>query len=148
MKTTRTGTAPKVSRQRLGNRPTFRPSNGREIVKPRPKTAKPPEAAEPEWNLRLYVAGSTPASDAAFSNLQQICELHLPERYRIEVIDLVKNPQIAREDQIVAVPMVVRQRPLPVRTIIGDMSNTERALAGLDLLRPGLSGAAKSRIVR
>ena len=86
-----------------------------------------------DWNLCLYVAGSAPESAAALRNLTQICEAHLAGRYRIDVIDLVKNPRIAREDQIVVLPTVVRKQPLPLRKIIGDLSNTERALAGLDL---------------
>ena len=86
-----------------------------------------------EWELWLYVAGPTPKSAAVFRNLEQICEEHLAGRYRIKVIDLVKNPQIARDEQIVAVPTVVRKYPLPSRKIIGDLSNTERVLAGLDL---------------
>jgi circadian clock protein KaiB len=97
-----------------------------------PRTAKRSEAA-PDWNLCLYIAGTTPKSAAAFRNLEQICEEHLAGRYHIEVIDLMKNPQIARDDQIVAVPTVVRRRPLPIRKIIGDLSNTGRVLAGLDL---------------
>jgi circadian clock protein KaiB len=87
----------------------------------------------PDWNLCLYVAGPTPKSAAAFRNLEQICEEHLGGRYHINIIDLMKNPQIARDDQIIAVPTVVRKRPLPIRKIVGDLSNTERVLAGLDL---------------
>jgi len=93
----------------------------------------PLEAALPDWNLWLYVAGPTPICAAAFRNLKQICEEHLGGRYHITVIDLMKNPQIARDDQIIAVPAVVRKRPLPIRKIIGDLSNTRRVLAGLDL---------------
>jgi circadian clock protein KaiB len=85
------------------------------------------------WTLRLYVAGQSPKSLAAFSNLQAICEEHLPGRYRIEVIDLLEQPQLARGDQILAIPTVVRRLPLPIRKIIGDLSDTERALVGLDL---------------
>jgi circadian clock protein KaiB len=85
------------------------------------------------WNLCLYVAGRTSESAAAFRNLKQICEEHLAGRYHIEVIDLLKNPRIGRDDQIVAVPTVVRKRPLPLRKIIGDLSDTESAVAGLDL---------------
>lgn len=89
----------------------------------------------PDWHLQLYVAGPTPKSAAAFRNLERICEEHLAGRYHIEVIDLIKNPQIARYDQIIAVPTVVRKSPPPVRKVIGDLSNTERVLAGLDLRR-------------
>jgi circadian clock protein KaiB len=85
------------------------------------------------WRLRLYVAGATRRSFVAFRNLRQICEEHLPGQYDIELIDLVKNPQIACADQIVALPALVRIQPLPVRKIIGDLSDTERVLAGLGL---------------
>ncbi len=85
------------------------------------------------WQLRLYVAGQTPKSLAAFSNLKKICENHLKGRYRIEVIDLVERPQLSRGDQIVAIPTLVRKLPVPVRKIIGDLSDTERVLVGLDL---------------
>lgn len=88
------------------------------------------------WELRLYVAGQTPKSIAAFSNLKRICEEHLPGRYRIEVIDLVQNPKLARDDQIVAIPTLVRKLPDPIRKIIGDLSDAERTLVGLQL-RPG-----------
>ena len=85
------------------------------------------------WNLRLYVAGQTARAIAAFANLQKICEEHVPGQYRIEVIDLLRNPQLARGDQILAVPTLVRKLPKPARKIIGDLSNTERVLVGLDL---------------
>ena len=85
------------------------------------------------WHLRLYVAGQTPKSLTAFSNLKVICENHLKGRYRIEVIDLVEQPQLSKGDQIVAIPTLVRRLPVPVRKIIGDLSNTERVLVGLDL---------------
>lgn len=83
--------------------------------------------------LRLYVAGQTPKSLAAMSNLRRICDEHLKGRYRIEVIDLVKNPQLAQGDQILAIPTLVKKLPVPVRKIIGDLSNTDRVLVGLDL---------------
>jgi circadian clock protein KaiB len=85
------------------------------------------------WQLRLYVAGQTPKSLLAFSNLKQICETHLKGQYRIEVIDLVERPLLSRGDQIVAIPTLVRKLPVPVRKIIGDLSDTERVLVGLDL---------------
>ena len=85
------------------------------------------------WRLRLYVAGQTPKSLSAFANLKRICETHLAGRYEIEVIDLVINPQLASGDQILAIPTLVRQLPAPMRKIIGDLSNTERVLVGLDL---------------
>ena len=85
------------------------------------------------WQLRLYVAGQTPKSLTAFGNLKQICENHLKGRYRITVIDLMEQPQLAKGDQILAIPTVVRKLPKPVRTIIGNLSETEHALVGLDL---------------
>jgi circadian clock protein KaiB len=85
------------------------------------------------WDLRLYVAGQTPRAIAALENLKRICEEHLAGQYRIEVVDLLQNPQLARGDQILAVPTLVRKLPEPVRKIIGDLSNTERVLVGLDL---------------
>ena len=85
------------------------------------------------WDLRLYVAGQTPKSMAAVANLKKLCEEHLAGRYRVEVIDLVKNPQLARGDQILAIPTLVRRLPEPMRKIIGDMSNQERVLVGLDV---------------
>src|ERR1700675_1599173 len=94
--------------------------------------AAPPSAGQ-TYRLRLYVAGQTPKSVLAFSNLKQICEDHLQGRYEIEVIDLLENPQLARGDQILAVPTLVRRLPEPIKRIIGDLSNTERVLVGLDL---------------
>ncbi|MBK1620366.1 hypothetical protein CKO42_18360 [Lamprobacter modestohalophilus] len=85
------------------------------------------------WTLRLYVAGQTPKSLAAFANLQAMCEAHLSGRYQIEVIDLLEKPHLAQGDQILAIPTVVRRLPLPMRKIIGDLSDTERAIVGLDL---------------
>ena len=85
------------------------------------------------WELRLYVAGQTPKSVAAFANLKKLCEEHLKGKYRIEVIDLLKNPQLAKGDQIFAIPTLVRKLPQPLKKIIGDLSNTERVLVGLDL---------------
>jgi circadian clock protein KaiB len=101
-------------------------------------TAKKPAARasrRPDklWRLRLYVAGQTPKSLTAFSNLKEICETHLSGRYRIEVIDLVEQPQLSKGDQILAIPTLVRKLPQPVRKIIGDLSDTERVLVGLDL---------------
>ena len=89
--------------------------------------------AEREWELRLYVAGQTPKSLAAFANLKKICEEHLAGEYHIEVIDLLKNPQLASGDQILAIPTLVRKLPEPIRKIIGDLSNTDRVLVGLDI---------------
>ncbi len=86
-----------------------------------------------KWNLRLYVAGQTPKSMTAFANLKKLCEEHLAGKYKIEVIDLLKNPQLARGDQIFAIPTLVRKLPQPLKKIIGDLSNTERVLVGLDI---------------
>ncbi len=94
-----------------------------------------------EYNLRLYVAGQTPKSLQAFANLKQICEEHLQGRYQIEVIDLVENPQLAKGDQILAIPTLVRKLPEPLRKIIGDLSNTERVLVGLDLFPKSFDSA-------
>jgi circadian clock protein KaiB len=93
------------------------------------------------WELRLYVAGTTPKSLAAFANLKRICEEHLAGRYTIEIIDLCKQPQLARGHQILAIPTLVRKLPEPIRKIIGDLSNTERVLVGLDIQPAGSSGA-------
>ena len=104
---------------------------------PAKKPAKRRTAAEPGshplWHLRLYVMDQTPTAQAALANLKQICETHLKGRYRIRVIDLVKHPQLAKGDQILAIPTVVRRLPNPVRIIIGNLSDTERVLVGLDL---------------
>ena len=90
-------------------------------------------ASAKEWELRLYIAGKTPRAVKAFENLQCICEEHLAGRYHIEIIDLLETPALAKGDQIVAVPTLVRHLPEPVRKIIGDLSNTERVLVGLDI---------------
>jgi len=87
--------------------------------------------------MRLYVAGQTPNSLTAFENLKKICEEHLECKYKIEVIDLLKNPQLARDHQIIAVPTLIRKLPTPVKKIIGNLSNTEKVLVGLDLRRVG-----------
>jgi circadian clock protein KaiB len=85
------------------------------------------------WDLRLYVAGQTPKSIVALANLRKICEAHLQDEYHIEVIDLVRNPQLARKDQIIAIPTLVRNLPQPIKKIIGDLSNTEKVLLGLEV---------------
>jgi circadian clock protein KaiB len=99
------------------------------------------------WDLRLYVAGKTARSVAAFENLSRLCEEHLSGKYKIEVVDLLAHPQLAKGDQIVAIPTLVRKIPQPIRKVIGDLSNVERTLAGLQL-RPthdgtGSAGQAK-----
>jgi circadian clock protein KaiB len=88
-----------------------------------------------EYELRLYVAGLTPKAIRAFANLQKICDEHLAGRYSIEVIDLLTNPQLGHGDQILAIPTLVRRLPQPIKKIIGDLSNTERVMVGLDLRR-------------
>lgn len=103
---------------------TQRASNG---------TSSQPDTDGSSWNLRLYVAGQTPRSLSAFKNLKEICEEYLKGKYHIEVIDLMENPTLARGDQILAVPTLVRKLPQPIRKIIGDLSNTERVLVGLDI---------------
>jgi circadian clock protein KaiB len=97
-----------------------------------------PREVEETWELRLYTAGQTPKSLAAFANLKRLCEEHLKGRYTIEVIDLTRNPQLAAGDQIVAIPTLVRKLPEPLRRIVGDLRDTERTLVGLQL-RPAKS---------
>jgi len=92
-----------------------------------------PEPDDQVWLLRLYVAGQTPKSLTAFANLKKICEEHLAGKYRIEVVDLAADPSLARQDQILAIPTLVRQLPPPVKKIIGDLSNKERVLVGLEI---------------
>lgn len=89
------------------------------------------------FDLRLYVAGQTPKAVRAFANLRKICDEHLEGRYRIEVIDLLENPTLGQGDQILALPTLVRRLPVPIKKIIGDLSNTERVLVGLDLRERG-----------
>jgi len=99
------------------------------IVKPKSQ----PNTGGEKWELRLYVAGQTPKSIKAFANLSRICEEKLAGRYRIEVVDLLENPQLAAGHQILAIPTLVRTMPPPIRKIIGDLSNTDRTLVGLDI---------------
>jgi len=110
--------------------------------RPAPRTSTPrtlpiPTPVPPVWELRLYVAGQTQKSLRAFANLNQLCEKHLQGRYRIEVVDLLEHPHLARGAQIVAVPTLVVNLPEPVRKIIGDLSDTERVLVGLALQQVG-----------
>jgi len=100
----------------------------------RTKKEIPVKKANDKWILRLYVAGQSPKALTAFTNLKKICDEQLMGKYSIEVIDLLINPQLGAEDQILALPTLVRKLPVPVRKIIGDLSNTERVLVGLDLL--------------
>jgi circadian clock protein KaiB len=98
------------------------------------KAAKIAASADNDkWQLRLYTAGQTPKSLAAFRNLKKVCEEHLAGRYEIEVVDLMANPRLAKDHQIVAIPTLVRKLPDPIRKIVGDLSDTERALVGLEL---------------
>jgi circadian clock protein KaiB len=110
-------------------------------TKPPKATASPPQEW---WELRLYVAGQTPKSVEAFANLKKICEEHLKGHYRIEVVDLLVNPTLARGDQILAVPTLVRQLPPPVKKVIGDFSSQEKVLVGLNL-RPVKATPARAR---
>ena len=95
--------------------------------------AQPPPESEPPWRLKLYVAGDTPKSLAAFANLKRVCEKYLSGLYHIETVDLHKNPALAKSDQIVALPSLVRLSPLPVKKVIGDLGSEERLSAGLNL---------------
>ncbi len=119
--------------------------------KSRPKAKKPasskssskngtvlPKDGLTYWSLRLYVAGQTPRSLTAFANLKRLCEEFLPGRHEIEVVDLMKEPELARGDEIVALPTLVRKLPEPIKRIIGDLSNTQRVLVGMDLV-PGVA---------
>jgi circadian clock protein KaiB len=105
------------------------------LNRPRATSKKSESSGEPDnvWNLRLYVAGQSPKSMRAFTNLKRFCDERLAGRYRIEVIDLLKDPQLAAGDQILAIPTLVRRLPAPIKKIIGDLSNEERTLVGLDL---------------
>jgi circadian clock protein KaiB len=97
------------------------------------RPVKVPKAKKEKWELRLYVAGNTPKSMSALSNLKRYCELHLKDKYTLEVVDLLVHPQLAAGDQILAIPTLVRKVPVPIRKIIGDLSNEEKVLVGLDI---------------
>jgi circadian clock protein KaiB len=111
-----------------------------ELSKKKTSKAKDKDKDKETWELRLYVAGQTPRSLAAFANLKKICEEHLADRYSIEVVDLVKHPQLAAGDQILAIPTLVRKLPSPIRKIVGDLRDTQKALVGLQL-RSSASGS-------
>jgi circadian clock protein KaiB len=115
---------------RTAARRTARPAQPRNVTGAGKRNGKSPDDL---WELRLYVAGQTAKSLAAFNNLTRFCETYLQGKYRIEVVDLMENPQLARDDQIVAIPTLVRKLPVPIRKIIGDLSSTERVLVGLQL---------------
>jgi circadian clock protein KaiB len=100
---------------------------------PRKKITKIPTPKLKKWRLKLYIAGQTTKSIVVFNNLKAICEEHLQGQYQIEIIDLLKNPQLAKGDQILAIPTLVRQLPQPIKKIIGDLSNTEKVLVGLNI---------------
>jgi len=119
-----------TTKQRKANGTKARPGNGDKAKSANGTKAKPGAA---EWELRLYIAGQSPKAMSALSNLQRICDEHLAGKYRIEVIDLLRNPALGRGDQILAIPTLVRRLPNPVKKIIGDLSSTQRVLVGLDL---------------
>ncbi len=106
-------------------------ANGKHDERDAPQSPLPEDSEQ--WELRLYTAGQTPKSVLAFKNLKRICDEHMPGRYHIEVIDLMENPRLAKDDQIVAIPTLVRRLPAPLRKIIGDLSDEERTLVGLQL---------------
>lgn len=108
-------------------------------MSPRPRKRRPEV-----WILRLYVAGNTARGSAALRNLEEFCEEHLPGRYKIEVVDLLEHPQLARGDQIFALPTLVRRLPPPMKKIIGDLSNQERLLVGLNLRRAASRGQGQA----
>ena len=113
------------------------------MKEPMPGTSRKSVQARPEmWHLRLYVAGQTPKSITAFANLKKLCEEHLKGQYTIEVIDLLENPKLAKGDQILAIPTLVRRLPPPLRKIIGDLSDTERVLVGLNIVPAESSDAS------
>ena len=119
---------------------TTKPIRSRKTAKDDPQpgnSLKSRPFKRPVWELRLYVAGMTPTSIRAFENLKRLCEEHMHGAYKIQVVDLLERPMLARGDQIIAVPTLVRRLPTPVKKIIGDLSNTERVLVGLDLRPAG-----------
>lgn len=104
-------------------------------AKPAGKKSPPARSAEPDgfWTMRLYVAGQSPRSVTAIANLRRICDEYVPGRYEVEIVDLLRNPELAKTDQIVAIPTLVKKLPIPVRHIIGDLSATERVVVSLEL---------------
>lgn len=125
------------SKRSSGPEKTRRRSKPRPELRARAAAAPKTRNARPHWELRLYVAGQTPKSLAAMSNLKRLVEGQLPGTYKIEIIDLLANPRLAKEDEIIAIPTLVRKLPYPVRKIIGDLSDTERTLVGLQLREVG-----------
>jgi circadian clock protein KaiB len=118
----------------ISKRPAGKPADDGSAQERKTKAAP---FKRPVWELRLYVAGMTPTSIRAFENLKRLCEEHMHGAYKIQVVDLLERPMLARGDQIIAVPTLVRRLPTPVKKIIGDLSNTERVLVGLDLRPAG-----------
>ena len=116
---------------------TSKPTRSPKTAKNGPEPGNNRPFKRPVWELRLYVAGMTPTSIRAFENLKRLCEEHMHGAYKIQVVDLLERPMLARGDQIIAVPTLVRRLPTPVKKIIGDLSNTERVLVGLDLRPAG-----------
>jgi circadian clock protein KaiB len=117
------------------------PSEAPRAAAPDSSTRAEQQDATDVWNLRLYIAGDSPKSKTALANLQRLCESHLDGKYHIEVVDLKSRPDLAKADQILALPTIIRKIPEPMKRIIGDLSNAERALIGLDLPRSKQLGA-------
>ena len=109
--------------------------SGKASRKPGAKRKKAPPSEEPHYLLRLYVTGQTPRSIQSVENLQRLCEKHLPGRFHLEVIDIYQQPALAAEGQIIAAPTLIKATPLPLRRLVGDFSDTERVVLGLDLKR-------------
>ena len=107
--------------------------SARKSAKPRSASPDAKSSEQKVWTLRLYVAGQTQKSLLAFANLKRLCDEHLPNRHKIEVVDLAREPQHAKNDQIIALPTLVRKIPEPIKRVIGDLSNSERVLLGLDM---------------
>lgn len=118
----------------VAKRPADKKTAAKKSVTKAAKKAAPVKKKPHAWMLRLYVAGQTPKSLAAFSNLKRMCEQHLTDQYEIEVIDLIQQPHLASTDQIVALPTLVRRLPAPIKRVVGDLSNTDRVLVGMDLV--------------
>jgi circadian clock protein KaiB len=128
--TARKKSAPKVKAKAKAAKAGSQPARTKSVKKA--PAAKKDSSAD-RWNLRLYVAGQTPRSVTAFANLKRLCEERLAGRYIIEVIDLAQQPQLAQSDQIIAIPTLVRKLPEPIKRVVGDLSNIERVLVGMDL---------------
>ena len=123
----------KTKSTRAGKKPTAAVGDKRAPTRSRAAASSSKGDAEAQWELKLYVAGQTPKSLAAMDNLKRMLEQHLPGTYKVQVVDLLANPRLAKEDQIVAIPTLVRKLPSPVRKIIGDLSDHERTLVGFQL---------------